>query len=487
MSALAATAQGNGWWRYGEGTFVFKEHPVVLRLRDVHTDDGHVIANVHCFEDTGDGSGETRFLARARVNLTSDRSLPGFVRACQSAYKWMDPAIPGKKGEPATPPADRWGPLLDKVCVVLMEQMDSKGTRTRLTPMVGAELAQPMAFRGFIPANTVSGIIAHGGTGKSMLSVLLCLAVATGQRIGPFEPLIQGPCLYLDWENDDKMHRRRLTRLCDGLGLPFPNNIMHYAARGKLTSAESDIVELAYEEGAVFSVLDSIGFAAGGNLNDSEVSTHAVNVLKHIPGTKVMVAHVTKAAAEFGDSTKTPIGSAFFWNGPQAVYELRVSEDLDKAEAVFAVSQNKANVGPKLRRPVGVKLVFQDPDGPIFADEHEVKDGEVGAEILPLPLRVRDVLGRLGALTTAAICDELGVVTKPESESVGRILRDMRMKKIVTSLAPEFGTKRTDYRWALAVQDENEPTPLLGRCRCGKPADRYHDITGVACCEAHSG
>lgn len=482
---IAATAEGNGWQRYGETTFVFRAPPVVLRLRDVRTDEGHVLANVHAFEDAGDGQGETRFLARARVNLTSDRSLPGFVRACQSAYPgFMTPG--DKRTKPPTPAESRWPLLLDKVCAVLMEQMDSKGTRTRLTPVTGADVAQPMLFRGFVPANTVSGVLAHGGTGKSMLSLILSLAVASGQRIGPFEPLITGPVLYLDWENDARVHRRRLTRLCNGLGMPFPDNIIHYAARGKLTSAESDIVEMAYEEGAVFSVLDSIGFAAGGNLNDSETSTQAVNVLKHIPGTKLMVAHVSKIDSTAPGEAKTPIGSTFFWNGPQAVYELRTSEQEFGSVTIFAVSQNKANLGPKLRRPLGMKMEFCDPDGPITAIAHDIRGDEMGAEVLPLPLRIRDTLGREGALTTEELADKLGIMDKTGVESMARILRDLRSKKVVAGLPPEFGSKRADYRWALLAEGEATPADPSMRCyKCKAPADRYHEDTGAPSCAQH--
>lgn len=510
-AAIEPTAKGTGWQRFGESSFVFKQGPVVLRLREVRTEDGHVLANVHAFEDVGDGRGESRFMARARVNLTSDRSLPGFVKGLQSAYpNWFFPREKPPKGEAPKPPESQWPPFLDKVCAVLMEQMDSRGTRTRLTPLVGAELAQPMVFRNFVPANTVSGIIAHGGTGKSLLGLILCLAVATGKQIGPFEPLIQGPVLYLDWENDDKVHRRRLSRICQGLGIDFPDNILHYAARGKLSHAESELTEMAYEERAVFSILDSIGFAAGGNLNDSEVSTQAINALKHIPGSKVMVAHVNKIDAASPGEAKTPIGSTFFWNGPQAVYEVRTSQQANEHEdvetVIFALSQNKANLGPRLRRPIGMEVTFHDPAGPIIPVECEIRADTAGGETLPIGIRIRDTLGRApGGLTTAELAERLGIDDKAGIESMARILRDMRSKNHVHSLSPAFGSgkRQRDYQWVLSAdggfggnvqpirpgvvnEDFKPPVDPDFKCaKCGVAAEYYNEKTGLPACERH--
>ena len=478
---MEPTAQGNGWVRYGTGTFIFTDpgFGITLRLKNARSDDGYTYADVYAYHDPDTGNKPTWLLTRPKVNLTSDRSIPALVKALAARHGFD------------------WASLLEKVCAVLVSQMDQHGVITTLEPLDEAELEQPMLFKRFVPQDLVSGMIAHGGTGKSLLGSMLALAVATGTKVGPFEPLMRGPVLYLDWENQPKLHRRRLTRLCMGLGIPFPNNITHYEARGKLTSAESELVELAHERGAVLSILDSIGFAAGGNLNDNDVATSSVNVLKHLPATKIMIAHVNKASVMSGAAGQMgPTGSAFFWNGPQALYELKASDPEIDESVTLAIYQPKANVGARLKRPMGVRVTFLDPAGPITPEAVEIRGDEVGGEALPLSMKVLDALSSLREMVSAAdVAARLGMEDKSGFESVSRTLRELRQKGAVHSFAPEAAGKRGPnavVKWGLAAREDAYSQPAsaflpvedsIGLCRCGVEATGYDDKGKGACSE----
>lgn len=469
-----ATAEGKGWQRFGETSFTFRdeESGVVLRLRNCRSDsDGYTFGDVHAYQEPENPDGRPRLiLMRPRVNFTSDRSLKPLAESLTKQF-----AFP-------------WFALLEKVCAVLVTQMDRKGVVTLLQPVDEAELAQPMLFRDIVPRGLLSGFVAHGGTGKSLCGVMMAIAIATGTRVGPFVPLQQGPVLYLDWENDHKLHARRITRLCNGLGIPFPplGSIVHYGARGKLSAAESEIVELAYEHETIVNILDSIGFAAGGNLNDNEVATQAVNVLKHVPGTSIMLAHVSKSSLIEPVPQKGPIGSTFFWNGPQAVYELKTTDPDPDGSQMFAIYQSKANVGKKLARPVGMQVIFEDPAGPITPLAMEIKGDGVGGEGLPLPVRVMDALAGIRERATAQqVADVLSMGDKAGLESVTRTLRELREKGRVHRF--EKGPKGDT--WGIAADGEpprsrSVSDPEFVCVKCGKQATGYSDA-GLALCQGH--
>lgn len=487
---MEPTAQGNGWVRYGESTFIFTDaaYGVVLKLKNAKSDDGYTYADVYSYLDRDTQDQPRLLLTRPKVNLTSDRSLPGLIKSLAAAY-----ARHRQEDEKGYD----YAAFMEKVCAVLVGQMDEKGIFSLMEPMDDDALEQPMLFKRFIPRDLVTGLVANGGVGKSMTGAMLALAVATGTTVGPFEPLQQGPVLYLDWERNGKaMHQRRLTRLCRGLGIPFPQNIGYYEARGKLTSAESDIIEKAYKHQAVFSVLDSIGFAAGGNLNDSDIAIMALNTLKHLPGTKVMMAHVSKSTMNTSTGATGPTGSAFFWNGPQAVYELKTSDPEIDESVTLSVHHSKANVGPKLRRPLGVRLEFIDPAGPITPIAVEVRGDEVGGEGLPITMKVLDALGSLREMVSAAdVAARLGMEDKSGFESVSRTLRELRQKGAVHSFAPEAAGKRGPnavVKWGLAAREDAYSQPAsaflpvedsIGLCRCGQEATGYDDKGKGACSE----
>lgn len=467
--------------RRGESTFEFSEREMVVRLgvKNVRQEDGHVYGDLRAFV------GATRILVRPKVNLTSDRSLPTLAKSLDLAHPitLRDPA----SGEEEA--GTDWRSVLDRVCAVLADEMDQRGEFTWLSPLEGTELPQPMLFRGFIPRGLLAGLVANGGTGKSLTAGLMALAVATGTKIGPFEPLIPASrVLYVDWENEATIHRRRLQRICKGLGIPFPEARMgHFHVRGDLRHSEGEIVERAYEIKAEVTIFDSIAFAAGGmgNLNAAEVATAAINIMKRVPGTKIMIAHQSKAAAEGLTQSRGPSNSVFFWNGCQSIYVLNAGEPDANGTVTFAIYQDKANVGRKLRRPLGVRVTFEDDEngGPITPVEHEVQGFESGGEGLPLATRILDYMTYAGGKVTAEdIAERLfgGDIAKDKTDSVKAKLRTLRQDGVVASEGD--GRKGEGQKWWLA--GEAQASDTLPCVRCGKPFVQYGE-KGEPLCGAH--
>lgn len=485
MSEPAESLRPITWERIGDRTFRFHDmrFGIELRLKNTRQEDGHVKADLYAYRES------VKLLVRPSVNLTSDVTLPKLAKSLLSQQDQYD-----------------WHFLLETVCSVLVEQMDLHGIVSRLTEPQGESLRTRMIFKDFIPEGLVSGIIAHGGSGKSMVGSMLSLAIATGEKVGPFTPQRTGTVLYLDWENNWQLHAKRIKRICDGLGLPFPypERLIHYEARARLASAESEILELAHENDVVLTILDSIGYAAGGNLNDSDVATAATLVLKHLPGTKIMIAHVAKSTLGEGGANKLgPTGSAFFWNGPQAVYELRATDPALDGSVTLSVYHNKANVGARLPRPLGIHIAFDDSEensGPITPTALQVRGDRPEGAAMSQPSRVMDALGsrraKMTALEIAQVLFE--IPDKTRIASVERTLRELRDRGRIVDFgsAPRMWALAADTRGLSQSPEESggskrgfpepEAPSLDFRCqRCGDPAVSYTE-TGQPACEVHA-
>jgi DNA-binding Xre family transcriptional regulator len=468
MTEPEPTVQGRAWRRFGQGTFEFDvpEMGRMLRLTSTRHEDGHVHADVRGFVTSGPNP--KLFITRPKVNLTSDLSMDRLTKSLQGASPF-EGAV--------------WRDTLERICAVLVDQMSQRGVVTRMRRMVGAELAQPYLFDNFMPANLITGLVAHGGTGKSLVAGMLALATATGIEVGGFKSNEVGPVLYLDWENGthkaEEVHSRRLTRMCDALHIDFPENIIHYAATANLAKCESQIVELSIREGVVLTVLDSMSYAAGGNLNDTDVAANATNVLKAIPRSKLMIAHVPKSNLDEDHPTRNgPIGSVTFWNGPQAVYELGASGDWNGSGLVtYTLDRQKGNVMPALKRPIGLTAHFEDPQGPITWNSIEIQGDSEAGRHLGMALRIHDYLSHRGPSLEQHILYEMDALTGLAKERVVKVLRNMLRQHRVTYT--EAG-----HHWALPAGEA--PTNDMGPCaRCSEPANSFDD-TGRPVCTWHN-
>ncbi|MEY4761803.1 MAG: hypothetical protein RLZZ200_1659 [Pseudomonadota bacterium] len=476
MTRTEGTVGGLSWKRIGEGTFGFWDtQGVELRLRNVRQKDGHVHGDLLLYVNN------TRTMTRPNVNLTSDRSIPGLEKSLCTAATGADFRV-----------------YLEAMCDVLVEQMEKHGVVTRLKRVDPKEIAQPTLFKSrFVPMGALTGVIAHGGVGKSMLGSMLGVSIATGLPVGPFDPLDKGGVLYIDWENDAKMHERRLTRLCMGLGIDaFPDNLIHYSAATSLLSAESELMELAVNEGVILVIIDSIGPAADGDLNKSDVATAFIQAAKRLPGTKIAIGHVSKSQLQGGNERLGPTGHAMFWNGLQAVYDLKATDPDMRGSMTFTLFHNKSNLLEKMPRPLGVHVTFDDPAGAITPSNVTVRGDQPEGAGMRLGQRVYDYLKHRGRSSAKEIAETLN----EKEATVAAELRRMRQNNEVVALGGSQGQKGSAQQWGLAA-DQPATAPLapvapaapefvpdfeLGCCMCGNPEVFKYDMDAKAYCEEHT-
>ncbi len=94
--------------------------------------------------------------------------------------------------------------------------------RFAVVPICDLAAAQPPAphfwWHDYLPAGVVTILGAHGGTGKSMLALMLAVAIATGRPLFDVQTR-QGVVAYFSGEDPAEVLRHRLAWICGRLGV----------------------------------------------------------------------------------------------------------------------------------------------------------------------------------------------------------------------------------------------------------------------------
>lgn len=212
-------------------------------------------------------------------------------------------------------------------------------------------------------------------------------------------------CLYLDYEDDPSSFRKRWGAIQRGFGIESPMPILYR----RMTSTVADSVEKLQQDIAdsdiKLLVIDSLGPAARGNLNDPEPAIKYHEALRKLRTkdkegiTSLTLGHCSKDQLT---RHRSIFGSVFFTNLARSVWECKSEQEAGEDEAVISLSHRKANLS-KLHTPLGYKFTFT--DNSIAIARADLKDTGLSGE-LPLSVRIKDLL-RHGAMTLKDIADNL--------------------------------------------------------------------------------
>jgi archaellum biogenesis ATPase FlaH len=242
-----------------------------------------------------------------------------------------------------------------------------------LKPMDWAELAhvepEPTAWRlqGWLPEGTVTLLSAHGGVGKSNLSLQLGVALTQG---APFMNLAtaRSKVLVLSGEDEARTVHFRVANICNDVGLEISSlrdRLMVYDLTqadcvlwrdGHVTEQMQWLADTAVRTRAQVIVIDNASDVFADNENDRTAVRgfmRALNLIAHVTGAAVLLlAHVDKASVRSGaglDSNTTFSGSTA-WNNSARSRWAMVRE-----EQTVVLRHEKCNLGP-LQNPIELEF-----------------------------------------------------------------------------------------------------------------------------------
>lgn len=292
--------------------------------------------------------------------------------------------------------------------------------RARRQPVQVTEVDDEEAEMFLIPDILTEGeptiIFGDGSAGKSYLAARMGAAVAWGWDFAGREA-VQRNVLYVDWETTERTWKRRMRRIYEGMGLDRDATTaipMYYWNSVGLPLVESvdQIKSMVRKLEIGLVIIDSGGFACGGPPEESKPSIDFWNSLGRIPATKLILAHVSKAAMEAATPPDRPFGSQYWHNGARRTWYVARSSEVNADDIEIGMYCKKVNDGP-LPRGIGFNVHFEGKRGPVSFEAKPIEDTTFADAHRSPKERVMDYLsGALFTKTkTSDIAEAVGMKT----------------------------------------------------------------------------
>lgn len=199
----------------------------------------------------------------------------------------------------------------------------------------------PFLLSPFIVEGAASVLFAEGGTGKSLLALAMCVMIATGDEVIPgVHATRYGPTLYLDWEWDAAVHAERLKAICEGAGIEVPHGVVHYRHEmASIYEAAPTIRRRIAELGVAFVVVDSLGFARGGEPESADLTLKTFSALRTFGVPVLCLDHVAKNATD----KKHSFGSVYTTNAARITWRADAIKEEGANKIIVGLTNQKSN------------------------------------------------------------------------------------------------------------------------------------------------
>ena len=273
-----------------------------------------------------------------------------------------------------------------------------------------------------LPRNQVSVVFAPPAHSKSYWTRRLGLSVALGV---PFCGLAveKAPVIIVDYESPREDDEARLERLIAGMGYDpaiLPDiPIRHWSGQGVPLSDQADALRRAVQKtGTELVIIDSIMFAAGGDLIKPEVAGRFFNSLSRIGVTTLLIGQTPAANSE------EMYGGVGWRYGPHGRnWLLKKGSEGDKDDIDLALICKKHSNGP-MPGPYSYVLHFEGKTGPVSLESQDFREvPEFARELSAFTPRIKHwLLNNPGLWTIVDIAKGI----KEDTDETWRTLRDGR-------------------------------------------------------------
>ena len=195
--------------------------------------------------------------------------------------------------------------------------------------------------------------------GKSWLGVYLCALVENGLEACGLRG-DTGHCLYVDYETTEDAMRERVVAVRAGLQGQLPDtwDLRYQAATGPLTDWIDDLARYVSKEQIDLVVIDSLGLALGGVVNESENVVKLFEAVRELDATTLLIDHQGK-----GDDAnqRGATGSSYKHHYARSEWEMRREDGDDFRIGLY---HRKANNARKVSGGIGLSIdIESDDDG----------------------------------------------------------------------------------------------------------------------------
>lgn len=302
----------------------------------------------------------------------------------------------------------KWGDILaGAVRHVLTEW------RTPPEPVEWSEMEAPapdslFLFDKFIPRNQTTALMADQRSGKSTLGLAIAVATIAGLTLPcGWRPEATGPVLYLDWETDEASIYGMLAEIQNGLRLRERPRGFHYLRmNGPLVNQAQAMQSLVGRIKPILVIVDSLGWAAGGDLNKTEVAIPTMDTLASFNTTRLVLAHYSKSNRTSGQQSASIYGNGFFEFACRGLWELRKESDAGSAFNI-GLYNRKLSRGRE-GATMAVRLSFDGSRNAVEVLPATIQESPELANRQPIYARIRELLAD-GPMETTDLAEQLSI------------------------------------------------------------------------------
>lgn len=221
-------------------------------------------------------------------------------------------------------PEYNWERLFGEIKAMTFAAIDEAIPRVSLAEAALQRKARPpYLLKPFVASSGVSVFYGDGGTGKSVLSLVMALEVSTGAVIISDQRSFQtGPVIYADYEDEHDEHANRLAAICRGQGIELEEvEIEHMALVGKVATEAKRLRQAVYDTKAKLIILDSIGMGRGGDALGPEDTIRMFRALRGLGCPVLAIDHVSKESKS-RKSSPDPYGSIYTRNSSRMAWHV---------------------------------------------------------------------------------------------------------------------------------------------------------------------
>jgi AAA domain len=349
-----------------------------------------------------------------------------------------------------------WLELLEVACGEVLTLIDVDEKPVYLDDVV-ASSDERYLLEPFVLRDLPSVIFGDGGSGKSYFALALAASLQSGRPFLGIAPKETVRVAYLDWELNPQEHRARAQMLAgnDRLGLLYVP-----CGRRRLRDQVQKLQRIFDEHSIQFAIIDSVGFACGGDLNDAQVALDYFEALKQLQVGTLSIGHVNKS----GDTGKV-FGSSYFHFGFRLAWYVERAEESTDEKLEMGFFNRKSNTSQKAHN-IGFRFTF----GPsqVKITKFDVRDSTSLLDNLGLETRMKKALvggskslAELSAQLKASVA-EVEQVAKRAPAVFVRVQAADGSWKVGLSTLGYAGIERPTRKPGLRVVDPDADMGLAG-------------------------
>lgn len=289
-----------------------------------------------------------------------------------------------------------------------------------LFPSPDISLEPEYLLRPILYKNHPGVIFGDKGSMKSMMALVIAFIAQlplADNKLGLTPAPESNPCLFLDYEDNEQTFLGRWTAIQNGFGIKAQMPIYYMHMEAPLAEMIYPVkVEVAKYKAKLL-IVDSLGMAAKGNLNDPEPAIEYNKALRAIGITSLSTAHNSK---DLTTKIRSIFGSVYFTNMARTIWEAK-AESQSNIEVVMSLKHTNANLSEK-HGTLGFRFTFDNTNSLITVAKTDLRDTGLSNEI-PLTIRMDNEV-RTGAKSNKELAELLDA-----SEDSIRVIANRKYKK----------------------------------------------------------